>query len=180
MQNSSFLPWSSSILMEMLVAVLILHDYNHMLVCVGVCLVSTWCCKVQKYIIRVSVINSMHQFNSHLAGEHWSSGCRLNCEQWFVQNFCLWQDAFLDTNLDNCHSLFIGSEILVLFSLTILLPSVLQHCWLGIRKSIQHVKIDWWGAGVVICLENFCIWYGDCEGSTVEEYSGIFSLIWIN
>ena len=28
------------------------------------------------------------------------------------------------------------------------------HCWLGIRKSIQSVKIEWWGVGVVICLER--------------------------
>jgi len=31
------------------------------------------------------------------------------------------------------------------------MPSVLEHCWLGIRKSIRPVKI---GAGVVICLER--------------------------
>jgi len=28
------------------------------------------------------------------------------------------------------------------------------HCWLGIRKSIRPVKIEWWGIGVVICLER--------------------------
>jgi len=33
------------------------------------------------------------------------------------------------------------------------LPSVLWHCWLGIRKSIRPVKNEWWGTGVVICLE---------------------------
>jgi len=103
-QNNSFLVWSSSILMEMLVAVLI--PWLHMFACVGVCLVSTWWCKVQKYIIRVSVINSMHTFNSYLAGKHWSAGCPLNYEDWFVQKI-LWPDAFLDTNLDNCHSLWI-------------------------------------------------------------------------
>ena len=35
-----------------------------------------------------------------------------------------------------------------------LMPSVLWHCWLGIRKSIQSVKIECWGVGVVICLER--------------------------
>ena len=35
-----------------------------------------------------------------------------------------------------------------------ILPSVLWHCWLGVRKSIGPVKIDWWGVGVVICLER--------------------------
>ena len=32
-------------------------------------------------------------------------------------------------------------------------PSVLLHCWLGSRKGIRHVKTEWWGAGMVICLE---------------------------
>ena len=35
-----------------------------------------------------------------------------------------------------------------------LLPSVLWHCWLVVRKSIRPVKIDWCGVGVVICLER--------------------------
>jgi len=33
-------------------------------------------------------------------------------------------------------------------------PSVLCHCWLGGRKGIRIVKTEWWGAGVVICLER--------------------------
>ena len=33
-----------------------------------------------------------------------------------------------------------------------LLPSVLWRCWLGGRKGIRPVKIDWWDAGMVICL----------------------------
>ena len=33
-------------------------------------------------------------------------------------------------------------------------PSVLWHCWFGIRKNIQPVTIEWWGVGVVICLEQ--------------------------
>ena len=34
------------------------------------------------------------------------------------------------------------------------LPSVLWRCWLGGRKGIRPVKIEWWGVGVVICLER--------------------------
>ena len=34
------------------------------------------------------------------------------------------------------------------------LPSVLWRCWLGVRKSIRPVKIEWWGVDVVICLER--------------------------
>ena len=40
----------------------------------------------------------------------------------------------------------------LLFSL--LLPSALRHCWLGARKSIWSVKIEWWGVGMVICRER--------------------------
>jgi len=32
---------------------------------------------------------------------------------------------------------------------------VLQRCWLGGRKSIRSVKkLEWWGTGMVICLER--------------------------
>ena len=34
------------------------------------------------------------------------------------------------------------------------LPSVLSRCWLGGRKGIRPVKTEWWGAGVVISLEQ--------------------------
>ena len=30
---------------------------------------------------------------------------------------------------------------------------MLWRCWLGGRKGIRPVKTEWWGAGVVICLE---------------------------
>ena len=39
-----------------------------------------------------------------------------------------------------------------LFSFELL--SVLWHCWLGGRKGIRPVKKEWFGAGVVICLER--------------------------
>ena len=31
---------------------------------------------------------------------------------------------------------------------------MLRHCWLGGRKGIWPVKTEWWGAGVVVCLEQ--------------------------
>ena len=34
------------------------------------------------------------------------------------------------------------------------LPSVLWRCWLVSRKRIRLVKTEWWGAGVVICLDR--------------------------
>ena len=33
-------------------------------------------------------------------------------------------------------------------------PSMLWDCWLGGRKGIRPVKTEWWGAGMVICLER--------------------------
>ena len=33
-------------------------------------------------------------------------------------------------------------------------PSVLWRCWLADRKGIRPVKTEWWGAGVVICLDR--------------------------
>ena len=38
--------------------------------------------------------------------------------------------------------------------LSINCSSVLWHCWLDIRKSIWSVKFEWYGVGVVICLER--------------------------
>ena len=38
--------------------------------------------------------------------------------------------------------------------LTAQVPSVLWCCWLGGRKGIRPVKKQWWGAGMVICLER--------------------------
>ena len=34
------------------------------------------------------------------------------------------------------------------------IPSVFWRCWLGGSKGIQPVKTEWWGAGMVICLER--------------------------
>ena len=43
-------------------------------------------------------------------------------------------------------------------------PSVVWRCWLGGRKGIRPVKTEWWGAGVVICLEvQTCIWPSWCH-----------------
>ena len=41
-----------------------------------------------------------------------------------------------------------------IFIRSLALPSVLWLCWLGIRKRIWPVKIEWWGFGLVICLER--------------------------
>ena len=36
----------------------------------------------------------------------------------------------------------------------LLVPSVLWRCWLCGRKGIRPIKTEWWGTGVVICLEQ--------------------------
>jgi len=43
--------------------------------------------------------------------------------------------------------------LFVFFTYEFALPLVLWHCWLGIRKSIWPVKIELWGASMVICLQ---------------------------
>jgi len=47
-----------------------------------------------------------------------------------------------------------------------LLPTVLWHCWLGIRKSIRTVKFKRWDAGVVYVwskVQMICIWSSWCH-----------------
>ena len=34
------------------------------------------------------------------------------------------------------------------------MPSVLWRCWLDGRKGIRPVKTEWWGTGMVVCLEQ--------------------------
>ena len=41
-----------------------------------------------------------------------------------------------------------------LYRLLLLVPSVIRRCWLGVRKGIQPLKTEWWGAGIVMCLER--------------------------
>ena len=52
-------------------------------------------------------------------------------------------------NRDNC-----GSFILVFLDTVVYVPSVLWCCRLGVEKSVWPVKTEWWGVGVVICLER--------------------------
>jgi len=40
---------------------------------------------------------------------------------------------------------------LILYTYFVFLTSVLWRCWLG---SIQPAKTEWWGTGMVICLER--------------------------
>ena len=48
--------------------------------------------------------------------------------------------------------IIIYSDKFVVVCMVKVQPSMLWCCWLGVSKSIQSVRNDWWGAGVVICL----------------------------
>jgi len=59
-------------------------------------------------------------------------------------------DSWLIFNVDD----FINAKIFFYYYYYYYLHSLLWHCWLGVRKSIRPVKIEWWGGGVVMCLER--------------------------
>ena len=54
---------------------------------------------------------------------------------------------------------YLGEPVSIWVLLSHPLPSVLWRCWLGGRKGIRPVKTEWWGAGVVICLEWGADWH---------------------
>ena len=54
-------------------------------------------------------------------------------------------------------------------------PSVLWYCWLVARKSIQTVKIERWGVGVLICLERGA-YYGPTDAKDSETPSSLVSI----
>ena len=65
----------------------------------------------------------------------------LSSNQWRCSIFQDKRDRYLPTLI--FHLLQLGQDS----------PSVLWHCWLGVSKSTRPVETEWWGDGVVICLE---------------------------
>ena len=55
------------------------------------------------------------------------------------------------------HSTIPSADYRLTLSKQVLLPSVLWHCWLGIRKTIWHAKISVMRVGVVICMERVAV-----------------------
>jgi len=53
-----------------------------------------------------------------------------------------------------CSVINIGRYFFNLLYMSMYVPSVLWRCWLGGRKGIRPVKTEWWGTGLVICLER--------------------------
>jgi len=50
-----------------------------------------------------------------------------------------------------------------------LLQLLLWHCWLVITKSIQPVKTEWWGAGIVVRSELQMIAYGPPDATATSS-----------
>ena len=71
--------------------------------------------------------------------------CRFIC--WFQH--CINCLLAYWTSLLTYFFLYLFASVLVYFW-----PSVLWRCWLGSRKGIRPVKTEWWGDGVVICLDR--------------------------
>jgi len=57
----------------------------------------------------------------------------------------------LERHLSASHSN--GNDYWIITVVLTVTSAVLRHCWLGSKKSIWPIKIEWWGAGVVICVK---------------------------
>jgi len=59
----------------------------------------------------------------------------------------------------------------------VLVSSVLWHCWLCIRESIQPVKIEWWGVNVIVCMKwgADCVWSSWCHSRTPSSLASFKS-----
>jgi len=62
--------------------------------------------------------------------------------------------ALVLTLLAGWHRGHLTHKILCFLSQISSLPSVLWRCGLGGRKGIRPAKTEWWGAGMVVCLER--------------------------
>jgi len=90
--------------------------------------------------------------NPMLGNRVWAAFCLLAVSSG-ITNY-----IYYDSHPAEDRSINVGLSAIVLPfiwpTIAIGLPSVLWHCWLVARKSIQPIKIEWWGVGVVICLER--------------------------
>jgi len=83
-------------------------------------------------------------FNTKIRWHHSSSFRYSNYINIVIQNLC-------------CEHINSMTFVVVCICLRLIpknMPSVLWRCWLDGRKGIRPVKTEWWGAGVVICLEQ--------------------------
>ena len=64
-------------------------------------------------------------------------------------------------SLEQCNNdcIWLARYHFLLVIYCILCLQLLWRCWFGGRKGIWPVKTEWWGAGVVICLERGAHWH---------------------
>jgi len=100
-------------------------------------------------IFNVIIVKCWQQTKDAIPNNHSTVG------MWRIRN--LWFKP-VDTGIPETKSHSSG----ICTILTTRVPSVLWRCWLGIQPV---KKTEWWGAGIVICLERSadCIWPSWCH-----------------
>jgi len=92
-------------------------------------------------------------FLCHFIGTVLLCTCNIDCfTNMPVYMLCIWRAFRSQCNISS-YVIFCCLCFICLF-IRRFLPSLFWHCWLGVRKSVRPVNIDWWGVGVVICLER--------------------------
>jgi len=71
-----------------------------------------------------------------------------------VKQNCGERARILSAQLTTCSCTILHCIWNALSAILLITFLVLWHCWLGVRKIIWPVKIEWWLVGVVICLER--------------------------
>jgi len=106
-----------------------------------------WCRTIQREIVRTDLCwccvvcsESCTQCQQFLQSGYMYHFVSVNCLQ------CIWPTK---TVPEMTYNVFSGTLNPTHFTS----PSVLWRCWLGVRNSIQPVKIERWDPGMVICLE---------------------------
>jgi len=96
---------------------------------------------------------SVHSAWEFSPRRYWPVGCMLSDS---IITRRLWMEIlylFVVAALHCPHSLFFP-VLLYITNFKLQVPSVLWHCWLVGRKGVRPVKTEWWGTGMVICLER--------------------------
>jgi len=119
----------------------------------------------------LSVLCSYHMFSLLMVLLLWYLECYFSCDIVYISLVfvkcrfvkCL-QASQHQTEVQQVSRLHFIVQFLVLTDLfwtskfNWILPSVLWHCWLGVRKSIRSVNIEWCGVGVWSKVQIVCMW----------------------
>jgi len=117
-----------------------------------------------KIDFKLSINTLLQQSKQHTAFWHLSIVPPVWCQNKYKKSRSLWDFSWqiiearnhtefnqVAKSCPNFKTAFLHNLVNILLNL---LPSVHWDCWLGGRKGIRPVKTEWWGAGVVICLER--------------------------